>query len=151
MRIIRKHLKVHMGIITSKNRGGGMWFENAIDKEQIRYLFADDFLINELLLDMVIFEGRHLKFMFSCKEIPKVYPVKWKRSDFNALELEITMHDILSFESKGVCSSITCSPKITTEKDFSIIQIEHPDLYIYCKAKHLLIGKIKPYMDDRWD
>lgn len=128
-----------------------MWFKNAINKEKISYLFADKFPINDLLLDMIIFKERHIKLVFTCKNIPETYPDKWKRSDFNALEFVIEMYGIITFESKGAHSYITCSPEIVTEKDFSSVKIEHADLFFYCEAKHLLIDRIQPYTDDRWD
>jgi len=45
----------------------------------------------------------------------------------------------------------TSTPMVETTKERSVVKIESPELYFYCKARFLTIDDIKPYIDDRWD
>ncbi|MGL6019744.1 MAG: Imm50 family immunity protein [Gibbsiella quercinecans] len=128
-----------------------MWFEHAVGKEKINFMFNNDFPLFDLELISFSFNVSSLRLSFSCKNIPVEYPKKWDRKDFNSLLLSITLTDVIFFESKGVNVMFTSTPTIETTKEYSVVKIESPELYLYCKARFLTIDDIRPCVDDRWD
>ena len=128
-----------------------MWFENAIGKEKINFMFGNEFSLLDLELISFSFNFSSLHLTFSCRNIPEKYPKKWDYDGFNSLLLSITLSDIVFFESKGVNVMFTSTPAIKTNKDYAIVEIESQNLYFHCKSRFLTINDIKPYIDDRWD
>lgn len=79
-----------------------MWFQNALGKEKIQFMFN-----NELDVKLVELHGfsmecfSDLKFKFICKNIPKKYPEKWNKESFNAISLVITFENITQLDITG--------------------------------------------------
>jgi hypothetical protein len=128
-----------------------MWFEHALGKEKIKFMFDNSFSLSDLELISFSFNHSNVHLIFSSKTIPNKYPEKWNEDGFNSLVLNITLSGIVQFESKGTNVMFTSTPIVETTKECSIVKIESPELYLYCKAKFLTIDDIKPYIDDRWD
>lgn len=128
-----------------------MWFENAIGKEKVNFMFGGEFSLSDLELISFSFNQSTLHLSFSSRRIPKVHPEKWDKEEYNSLIIFFTFSDIIEFESKGNNVMFTSTPKITTTKNFSSIEIEADVMKIYCKSRFLTINDIKPYVDDRWD
>lgn len=128
-----------------------MWFENAIGKEKVNFMFGGEFSLSDLELISFSFNQSTLHLSFSSRRIPKVHPEKWDKEEYNSLIIFFTFSDIIEFESKGNNVMFTSTPKITTNKNFSSIEIEADVMKIYCKSRFLTINDIKPYIDDRWD
>ncbi|ANE76691.1 Imm50 family immunity protein [Dickeya solani] len=128
-----------------------MWFEHALGKEKIQFMFGNEFSLLDLELISFSFNVSSLYLSFSCRNIPEKYPKKWDGDGFNSLLLSITLSDVVYFESKGANVMFTSTPIIKTDKEFSILEINNPKLYFYCKSKFLTVNDIKPYIDDRWD
>ncbi|WP_129543896.1 MULTISPECIES: Imm50 family immunity protein [Serratia] len=129
-----------------------MWFENAIGKEKIKFMFNNELNINDVEVDNFSLERfSDLKFRFYCKDIPKKYPEKWNEEGFNALSLVVTFGDVIKLDVTGSRVGFFCTPIISSLKEFSEITIKHHDLDFYCKAKFLTIESITPYIDERWD
>lgn len=128
-----------------------MWFQNALGKEKIQFMFNNELDIQLIEIHSFSMESfSDLKFDFICKNIPKKYPKKWSEGDFNALKLVITLGDIIQLDIKGTKIGFFCSPIIMSTLEFSEIKIKHDDLNLYCKSKFLTIEKIIPYLDERW-
>ena len=128
-----------------------MWFEHALGKEKVSFMFGNEFSLLDLELISFSFGFSSLHLIFSCRNIPKKYPKKWDADGFNSLLLSITLSEIIFFESKGVNVMFASTPVIETNKEYSIVEIESPKLYFHCKSRFLTINDIKPYIDDRWD
>jgi len=128
-----------------------MWFEHAIGREKINFMFDNEFSLIDLELISFSFNYSSVHLVFSCRNIPKKYPVKWEKDGFNSLVLNITLSGVIDFESKGNNVMFTSNPIIETTKDYSFLKIDSPELYLFCRAKFLNIDDIKPYVDDRWD
>jgi len=140
-----------MVIIIFKKRGC-MWFEHAIGKEKINFLFNNELSLVDVGLESFYFHSYStLRFHFICKKIPSSYPEKWNKEGFNSLSLVFNLGEILSFESKGNKVGFICTPDLVTQKDKSSISIFNDDLIINCEAKFLTIEGITPYIDERWD
>ena len=128
-----------------------MWYEYAVGKEKINFMFGGDFLLDDLELIAFSFEISRLHLVFSSRKIPKKYPRKWDSDNFNSLIINITLSDIIYFESKGFNVMFTSTPTIEIKKEYSTIDINNPKLHLYCKSNYLTINEIKPYIDERWD
>lgn len=129
-----------------------MWFQNALGKEKIQFMFNNELDMQSIELYSFSMERfSDLKFNFVCKNIPKKYPEKWNKDHFNALSLIITFGDIIQLDVTGTKICFYCSPIITSSLDCSEIKIEHEDLKLYCRSKFLTIEEINPYLDERWD
>jgi len=129
-----------------------MWFQNAIGKEKIQFMFNNELEIQCVEIDSFSMERfSDLKFNFFLNKAPKKHPEKWSKEQFNALSVRIIFSDIIQFDISGSRVGFFCSPTITSSKDYSEIKIEHNDLKLYCKSKFLTIDTILPYLDERWD
>lgn len=129
-----------------------MWFQNALGKEKIQFMFNNELDIQSI--ELYSFSMEHfsdLKFNFVCKNLPKKHPEKWNKNNFNALSLMIIFGDIIQLNITGSNICFHCSPIITSSIDYSEIKIEHNDLKLYCRSKFLTIEEIIPYLDERWD
>lgn len=129
-----------------------MWFQNAIGKEKIQFMFHNELMIENIEIGSFSLERfSELKFHFYSNNIPKNYPEKWNKEGFNALSLLISFGDIIQLDVTGSRIGFFCSPIINSFKEYSEITIKHGDLDIYCRARFLTIEGITPYMDERWD
>lgn len=129
-----------------------MWFDKAIGKEKIKFMFGDELSLESIELDGFSFERfSDVSFRFCSKNVPSHYPNKWKENEFNALSVIITFGDIVEFNVKGMRIGFVCSPEIISEENYSEIKICNGQLNLYCKAKFLTIESITPYLDERWD
>jgi len=129
-----------------------MWFENAIGKEKIQFMFKNELDIKSIEVDSFSLERfSDLKFIFFCKHVPKTHPEKWGKVKFNALKIEITFGDVIQMNVSGTRVGFICSPMIKSSNNYSEIKIQHDSLELYCKAKFLTIEGIYPYVDERWD
>lgn len=129
-----------------------MWFENAIGKEKIKFMFNNNFNIKNIEVNNFSLEHfSDLKIRFYCNDIPKKYPIKWNEEGFNAMSLVVTFGDVIQFNVTGSRVGFLCSPIINSLKEFSEITIKHHGFYFYCKARFLTIESITPYVDERWD
>ena len=134
------------------NKDINMWFQNAIGKEKIQFMFNNELETHNI--EIISFSMGHfsdLKFNFFLNQAPKKHPEKWKKEQFNTLSLIITFSEIIQFDSSGSKVGFFCSPIITSSKDYSEIRIEHNDLKLSCKSRFLSIDTILPYLDERWD
>jgi len=129
-----------------------MWFQNALGKEKIQFMFN-----NELDIQVVEIHGfsmenfSDLKFNFICKKIPKKYPEKWNKDIFNALNFDITFENITQLDITGSRIGFFCSPIIKSSPNLAEIKVEHNSFKLYCSSDFLTIGEIVPYLDERWD
>lgn len=129
-----------------------MWFQNAIGKEKIKFMFDNELSIQRIEVDSFSLERfSDLKFHFFCNEIPKKYPEKWNETGFNALSLIITFGDVIQLNVIGSRVGFFCSPIINSLNDYSEITIKNSDLDFYCRSRFLTIESITPYIDERWD
>ena len=129
-----------------------MWFENAIGKEKIQFMFNNELNIENIEVDNFSLERfSDLKIRFYCKNIPKKHPEKWSKEGFNALSLVVTFGDVIQFDFTGSRVGLFCSPIIKSQKEHSEITIKHKDFDLYCKARFLTIEGVTPYIDERWD
>lgn len=129
-----------------------MWFQNAIGKEKIKFMFDNELSIQRIEVDSFSLERfSDLKFHFFCNEIPKKYPKKWNETGFNALSLIITFGDVIQLNVIGSRVGFFCSPIINSLSDYSEITIKNSDLDFYCRSRFLTIESITPYIDERWD
>ncbi|MFO6296775.1 Imm50 family immunity protein [Rahnella selenatireducens] len=129
-----------------------MWFQNAIGKEKIEFMFNNEFNIQPIEINFFSL-GRFsdLNFHFCCKNLPKKHPEKWDKKRFNALNLVVTFGDVIKLDISGSRVGFFCSPTIVSLKDYSEIKIKCDDLNLHCKSKFLTIEEITPYLDERWD
>jgi len=129
-----------------------MWFENAIGKEKIKFMFDNELCTQDIeIYNFSLERFSDLKFRFFLKNIPKKHPDKWSKEGFNAISMEITFGDVIQLDITGSRVGFSCSPEIISLKDCSEIKIEHESLSLYCKSKFLTIDAITPYIDERWD
>lgn len=129
-----------------------MWFDNAIGKEKIKFMFGDELSIESIEVDSFSFERfSDVTFRFFSRNVPSHYPKKWNESKFNALSMVITFGDIVELDVKGVGIGFFCSPEIISGESYSEIKICNEKLNLYCKSKFLTIESITPYLDERWD
>lgn len=128
-----------------------MWFQNALGKEKIQFMFNNELDIQLLeIQEFSMKDFSDLKLKFICKNVPKKHPEKWGKEGFNALSLVITFGDITQLNITGSKIGFFCSPTITSLPTYSEINIEHDDLRLYCKSKFLTVEGITPYLDERW-
>lgn len=129
-----------------------MWFQNAIGKEKIQFMFDNELSMQHVEVSSFSFERfSDLRFHLFCKEIPTKYPDKWKKDGFNALSVVITFGDVIQLSATGSRIGFFCSPIINSYGDYSEITIKHNELDFYCRSKFLTIESITPYIDERWD
>ena len=129
-----------------------MWFQNAIGKEKIKFMFNNEFNIQSIEIDsfsMMSFSD--LRFVFSCNNMPEKHPEKWNKKNFNALSLVITFGDIIQLDISGSKVGFFCSPTVISLPEYSEIKIKHNNLNLYCRSKFLTIEGVTPYQDERWD
>ncbi|HFK5736863.1 TPA: Imm50 family immunity protein [Enterobacter sichuanensis] len=129
-----------------------MWFDNAIGKEKINFMFD-----GELSMELVEFDGftferfSDISCRFFTRKIPSCYPKKWKESEFNALCIVLTFGDVVELDVKGMKVGFVCSPVIISTENYSKISITDEKLNLHCQSKFLTIEGITPYLDERWD
>ncbi|MCO6540625.1 MAG: hypothetical protein J6569_10940 [Gilliamella sp.] len=129
-----------------------MWFENALGREKIQFMFNNEFNFQSIELNSVSFDSySEFKCHLNCKKIPKIYPKKWDKVEFNALNLIITFNEIVQLNMSGSKIGFFCSPTINSFTDYSEITVQHNKLPLYCKSKFLIIESITPYIDERWN
>lgn len=129
-----------------------MWFQNAIGKEKIQFMFNNDLEIQWVEVNGFSMERfSDLKFNFVLNKVPNKHPEKWSKEHFNALSLTIIFSDVIHFDISGSKVGFFCSPIITSSKDYAEIKIESNGLKLYCKSRFLTIDTIQPYLDERWD
>lgn len=129
-----------------------MWYKNAIGKEKIQFMFNNEFDFELFELYSISLEkNSELKCNLKCKGIPKTYPKKWDKLEFNALSLEITFNEIIQLNMSGTKIGFFCLPIMNSLIDYSEITIKHKEFQLYCKSKFLTIEDISPYIDIRWD
>lgn len=129
-----------------------MWFEYAIGNEKIRFMFDNEFSLDSIQLDSFrLHYYSTLQLHFLCKNMPDIYPEKWKKEKINAISLILNLGDILYLEVKGKEVGFICSPDIVTGKEKSSIKIINNDFHLQCESKFLTIESITPYIDERWD
>ncbi|WP_144815950.1 MULTISPECIES: Imm50 family immunity protein [Enterobacteriaceae] len=129
-----------------------MWFDNALGKEKIEFMFGGELSLQSVEVSSFSFERfSDVTFQFYSRNIPSSYPEKWSKSKFNALSVVITFGGIIELDVKGNGIGFICSPEISSSESHSEIKICSNQLYINCKSKFLTIESITPYLDERWD
>ncbi|ACZ76164.1 conserved hypothetical protein [Dickeya parazeae Ech586] len=129
-----------------------MWFEHAIGKEKIKFMFDNELSIQRIEVNSFSLERfSDLKLHFFCNEIPRKYPVKWRGEGFNALSVVVVFGDVTQLNIVGSRVGFFCSPLINSSNGYSEITIKNSDLDFYCRSRFLTIESITPYIDDRWD
>lgn len=79
-----------------------MWFQNAIGKEKIQFMFHNELMIENIEIGSFSLERfSELKFHFYSNNIPKNYPEKWNKEGFNALSLLISFGDVIQLDVTG--------------------------------------------------
>lgn len=129
-----------------------MWFENAMYKEKIKHMFNDEFSIEHIEINTCLFYAHSsLRLGFYSKNIPSVFPAKWKKNEFNALSVTLELGDIIHFECKGTSLGFECTPTIKYIDNKVHVNISHDNFYLNCIAQFLTIRDINPYLDEKWD
>lgn len=129
-----------------------MWFENAIGKEQIKFMFNGEFsLVDVQLENIFLHEMTSLQLQFLCKNIPKSIPEKWRGKGFNSISLVFSVGEIISLDIRGNKVGFICTPEIRSFPGKTILCIESNNLKINCEARFLIIDGFTPGIDERWD
>ena len=129
-----------------------MWFDNALGKEKIKFMFGGELSLQSVEVNSFSFERfSDVTFQFYSRNIPSSCPEKWSKSEFNALSVVITFGGIIELDVKGNGIGFICSPGIFSSETHSRIKICSNQLKINCKAKFLTIESITPYLDERWE
>lgn len=129
-----------------------MWFDNALGKEKIRFMFGGELSLQSVELSSFSFERfSDVTFQFYSRNIPSSYPEKWNKSQFNALSVVITFGGIIELDVKGKGIGFVCSPEISSGESYSEIKICNNQLNINCTSRFLTIESITPYLDERWE
>lgn len=129
-----------------------MWFNNALGKEKITFMFGGELSLQSVEVSSFSFERfSDVTFQFHSRNIPSSYPEKWNESEFNALSVIITFGGIIELDVKGKGIGFICSPEISSGESYSEIKICSNQLNINCKSRFLTIVSITPYLDERWE
>jgi len=129
-----------------------MWFDNALGKEKIKFIFGGELSLQSVEVSSFSFERfSDVTFQFYSRNIPSSYPEKWSKSKFNTLSVVITFGGVIELDVKGKGIGFICSPEISSSENHSEIKICSNQLYINCKSKFLTIESITPYLDERWE
>lgn len=129
-----------------------MWFNNALGKEKITFMFGGELSLQSVEVSSFSFERfSDVTFQFYSRNIPSSYPEKWNESEFNALSVIITFGGIIELDVKGKGIGFICSPEISSGESYSEIKICSNQLNINCKSRFLTIVSITPYLDERWE
>ncbi|ETS33642.1 hypothetical protein BB987_14850 [Photorhabdus temperata] len=128
-----------------------MWFDNAIHKEKIKFMFNNEFSLDCVELENFLFYTySSLRVVFHNKNIPKIFPNKWINNEFNSLTLVLDFGNIIHFECKGNNLGFECSPIIESIEGKTSLIIINNDFYLHCISEFLTIDDITPYLDQRW-
>jgi hypothetical protein len=129
-----------------------MWFESAIGKEQVEFMFGGEFsLVDVQLENIFLHRMTSLRFQLICKNIPEIVPRKWKEKGFNVINLVFSMGEIHSLDIQGCKVGFICTPEIRSFPEKTILRIENDDLKLNCEARFLTIEGFTPGVDERWD
>lgn len=129
-----------------------MWFDNALGKEKIRFMFGGELSLQSVEVSSFSFERfSDVTFQFYSRNIPSSYPEKWTKSQFNALSVILTFGGVIELDVKGNGIGFICSPEIFSGESYSAIKICSKELNINCKSNFLTIVSITQYLDERWD
>ncbi|WP_192903296.1 Imm50 family immunity protein [Photorhabdus khanii] len=128
-----------------------MWFEKAMYKEKIKFMFNNELSIDDSILETFLYHtDSMLRISFHSDKLPKIFPEKWKKNEFNALKIILTFGGVKILEYQGGKIGIRCSPIIESEKEKIILSIKNNEFSIYCVANFMVIDDIIPYLDQRW-
>lgn len=129
-----------------------MWFEHALGKDKIAFMFNNEFSLEEVQLESIfLHDVSTLRFQFLCKNIPKAIPKKWNEKGFNAISFVFSLGGIFSLDIKGEGVGFFCNPEIKTFEGKSIVHIVNEGLILHCESRFLTIEGFTPYIDERWD
>jgi hypothetical protein len=128
-----------------------MWFENAVGKEKIRFMFGGEFSLADVQLESIcLHQMRNLQLQFLCKNIPKVFPDKWRGSGFNAISLVLSLGEIICLDIRGSRVGFLCTPEVRYISEKTVLCLGSDDLNLKCEANFLTIDGFTPYIDERW-
>ncbi|QXF34509.1 hypothetical protein CE143_16125 [Photorhabdus luminescens] len=129
-----------------------MWFEHAMYKEKIHFMFNGELSINNVEFeDFLYHTGSILRIGIRSRNIPKNIPEKWKKREFNALVITLSFGNVTQFECKGGGVGFNCSPVISSKPEEITLLIENKDFHLQCVAGFMIIDDVSPYLDERWD
>lgn len=128
-----------------------MWFNNAIYKEKVDFMFGGELSIKNVEFeDFLYHSGSILRVSFRSRDIPKKIPDKWKVKKFNTLVLTLSFGNVSLFECKGRNIGFNCAPVIVSKQKEVTLLIENEHFYLECVAGFMIIDDITPCLDERW-
>ncbi|MGC7560385.1 Imm50 family immunity protein [Pasteurella sp. PK-2025] len=121
------------------------WFERAIGKEKIIYMFNGNIDVNEIYLHKILFYDYTLTIFFHILNIPQEFPKKWNDNDFNAISMQLSFSDVNYFNVYGN-SLFNKIGKLNISVDNNIVKMhfEGNEAHIICESDFYFIDNITP-------
>ncbi|WP_424411695.1 Imm50 family immunity protein [Pasteurella sp. PK-2025] len=121
------------------------WFEKAIGKEKIIYMFNGNIDVNEIYLHKILFYDYTLTIFFHILNIPQEFPKKWNDNDFNAISMQLSFSDVNYFNVYGN-SLFNKIGKLNISVDNNIVKMNFAgdDVNIICESDFYFIDNITP-------
>ncbi|MDX6040034.1 Imm50 family immunity protein [Scandinavium lactucae] len=129
-----------------------MWFEHAIFKEKLKFMFNNELSIEHVELDTVLYYSiSMLRVRLNSRVLPAITPEKWRGINYNSLSITLEFGNVKQFECKGGDIGFECCPIITPTKEKTTLQIMKGNFILYCEADFMTIKDIIPFIDTRFD
>ncbi|EEX51410.1 hypothetical protein HMPREF0621_0214 [Pasteurella dagmatis ATCC 43325] len=121
------------------------WFEKAIGKEKIIYMFNGNIDVNEIYLHKILFYDYTLTIFFHILNIPQEFPKKWNDNDFNAISMQLSFSDVNYFNVHGK-NLFNKIGKLNISVDNNIVKMNFAgdDVNIICESDFYFIDNITP-------
>nr|WP_041474241.1 Imm50 family immunity protein [Erwinia sp. Ejp617] len=127
-----------------------MWFNNAIGKEKIKFMFNNDLLLIGVEFDkFVYYDMSRLTVCFNTKKVPSSVPEKWKDKPFNSLSISLTFTEVIELKVNGAGVGFECDPMITSVNGITNLVVKNEGFNLLCTAKYMFIDDVVPYLDAR--
>lgn len=107
-----------------------MWFEHAIFKEKIKFMFNNELSIENVELDTVLYYSiSMLRVRLNSRVLPAITPEKWEKVKFNSLSITLEFGNVSQFECKGGDIGFECCPIIQATKEKTILKITKDNFF----------------------
>ncbi|WP_323840658.1 Imm50 family immunity protein [Photorhabdus africana] len=128
-----------------------MWFDNAIHKEKIKFMFNNELSIDDVEFENFIYHDFSiLRIQLRGKKLPVTVPKKWSKNIYNSLSIILTLGNVSTLNVNGGKVGFECTPIIKSTREETTLTIENKDFYLHCVAGFMTIDDITPYLDQRW-
>lgn len=121
------------------------WFEKAIGKEKILYMFNGELDVGEIYVHNVLCYDYTLRILFYVLNIPSTTPKKWNEKAFNAIRVKLSFSDLKSF---SVCGENAFNKrgalKIDVNDNKVRMNIDGEGINIMCESDGYFIDEIEP-------